>query len=190
MKPRRLDHSLPYGQLRRLDAKLIAAAAIVLMVGSAAGCAGGPQSGLQGSEVAASTASARSVGGSSSRTTSVPAEHRPDLAVSDRDNGRTVKLRRGQALVLSLGGAAAGGLYWHIQEAAPPSVLFSGASQDQPCMPHGPVIGGELCGTVSRKFVATSTGTATVTATRQSCGEALKCSPTASRFQLTVLASQ
>jgi predicted secreted protein len=189
MRPRRLDHGLADRQLSRLDARLIAAAAIVLIVGSAAACAGGPQSGLQGADVAASTpSSVRPVGGPSSRTTVVPADRWPDLAVSDRDNGRTVKLHSGQALVLSLGGAAPGGLYWQVQEAAPRSVLSSGASRHQPCAPHGPVIAGELCGTVSRTFVATSAGTATVTATRQSCGEALQCPPSASRFRLTVLA--
>jgi len=162
----------------------------VLMVGSPAACASGQQSVSQRLDVVSSTPSVRSVGGPSSRTTPVPAGHLPDLTFSDHDNGRTVKLRRGQALVLSLGGGAPGGLYWHIQQAAPPSVLFSSASQHEPCVPHGPVIAGELCGTVSRKFVATSAGTATITATRQSCGEALRCSPSASRFRLTVLASQ
>lgn len=77
--------------------------------------------------------------------------------------------------------------YWQVQGSSDPAVL---------AMVSGPVtsgagpiacIPGTGCGTVTAVFRATSPGSATMTASRTSCGEALQCVGGAGSFEITIV---
>lgn len=52
--------------------------------------------------------------------------------------------------------------------------------------PAGCAIAGSGCGTVTWKFKARAIGTALISATRSSCGEALRCSPENASYSVTI----
>jgi len=91
------------------------------------------------------------------------------VRANDGSNGRTVAIRRGQRLTVVLSST-----YWRLQPSSNTSVL---SLVDRPkinpqlsgCVPGGG------CGTATATYLASGAGHATVTATRTSCGEALRC---------------
>ena len=101
--------------------------------------------------------------------------------VSDRANGNTLRLCVGQGLRLSLRST-----YWEGITSSPdtvlrtfgPTILVSPAPVG--CAP------GMGCGTLVTEFRGIAAGTATISAHRTSCGEALLCSPDRRSFTLTV----
>jgi hypothetical protein len=103
------------------------------------------------------------------------------VAAADGDNGRTVTVAVGRALVVSLANT-----YWRFQAAADPGVLRADGDQQVVASPPGACIPGGGCGTVSRRYVAVGSGTTTVTATRTTCGEALQCTPDQATYTLHV----
>ncbi|TMD22285.1 MAG: hypothetical protein E6I98_00040 [Chloroflexi bacterium] len=110
-----------------------------------------------------------------------PAGH---LAVaSDSDNGKTVNLRIGDRLEVRLTST-----YWTIAGSSNQQVLKAvGPVQVSPqssgCVPGGG------CGTVVAIFDVVGTGSAQVTASRTSCGEAMGCTGDQGSFRVTVQAS-
>jgi hypothetical protein len=75
--------------------------------------------------------------------------------------------------------------YWTLQPSSNPIVLQPNgqpivAPQIRGCVP------GQGCGTVTTDFTASTTGTAIVTATRTTCGEALACTPANSHYEVTI----
>ncbi|HZQ84507.1 MAG TPA: hypothetical protein VFA83_06705 [Acidimicrobiales bacterium] len=77
--------------------------------------------------------------------------------------------------------------YWRFGPAAAPSVLSAqGDQQFHPGGPGCPSIPGTGCGTTNEVFKALAPGTAVVTADRTTCGEALRCTPDQSHYELTV----
>ncbi|MGB8651073.1 MAG: hypothetical protein WCD35_10475 [Mycobacteriales bacterium] len=113
-------------------------------------------------------------GGGTSVTTAPRVVH-----VDESANGTQVQLRVGDHLDVALAGT-----YWQL--AAPTGkVLTPGplpsSSPQPPCRPVG-----SGCGSTAADYVATTAGTATVQATRVSCGEALRCTPDKSHWALTV----
>jgi hypothetical protein len=97
------------------------------------------------------------------------------------DNGRTLTLKRGQWLQIVLAST-----YWHFQTSSNPAVLrLDGRPQVNP-QPSG-CVPGAGCGTATANYLALTAGSAVVTATRTSCGEAAGCTGTNGLFSLRVL---
>jgi hypothetical protein len=109
-----------------------------------------------------------------------PVASRTVVTATDKDNGRTIVLRPGQRLRVVLGST-----YWQFRASSNPAVLrLVGTPKTTPrsgCMV------GAGCGTETATFVAAAAGRAVVTAGRTSCGEAMGCTPAASRFMLHVV---
>jgi hypothetical protein len=93
-------------------------------------------------------------------------------------NGQTIRLSVGSNLNVTLNST-----YWQLQPLSG-SVLVASAD---PVVKPGKCLPGVGCGTVSQTYLASTPGTATITATRASCGEAMRCMPWESNYRLTVL---
>jgi hypothetical protein len=105
------------------------------------------------------------------------------VVAMDTDNGRTLQLHVGDRLEVSLGST-----YWSIHESSDPSVLrLAGPVAISP-QPGGCVPGGG-CGLAIASFDAVGKGSADVTASRTSCGEAMLCTGTAGSYRLSVVVS-
>jgi hypothetical protein len=107
-------------------------------------------------------------------TSTLPVVH----ASEGRDGGK-VTLRRGQTLQVVLHST-----YWRFKAPSTAGVLrLAGKPVVTPkpgCVP------GQGCGTVTVTYVARAIGSAAVAASRTSCGEALRCTPAAGSYKLTV----
>jgi hypothetical protein len=111
---------------------------------------------------------------------SSPRSAAPVVRVSERQNDKTVALDKGQRLQVVLHST-----YWQIHGSSDPTVLATtGRPRTRPRL-SGCVPGGG-CGTVTAVYLATGAGTANVTASRTSCGEALGCTAAGSRYTLNV----
>ena len=103
------------------------------------------------------------------------------INVDERANGHTITLHQGQSLHVVLYST-----YWTIDGGHNRSVRVKSDQQyfsdthSPGCRP------GQGCGQVNRNFVAVTPGLATVTASRTTCGEALRCSPDKSSWKVTV----
>lgn len=100
--------------------------------------------------------------------------------MSEPDNGSTVSVPAGTTLTLVLHST-----YWTVDPSSNPAVLAERGSptvapQTQGCVP------GQGCGTVAAHFGAIAAGTATISAHRSSCGEALRCTPDQSSYRVLV----
>jgi len=144
----------------------VAGACTVALAVGACGAGGGGPSG---------TVSQSSSASGSPAPTPTPAA----LTLTEAQNGATVHVARGQMIVLVLHST-----YWKVVGSSDPAVVQpSGGSQVQPspgCVP------GQGCGTVTTTFVAAADGSAMLTASRTTCGEALRCTEAQARFSVTV----
>jgi hypothetical protein len=103
-----------------------------------------------------------------------------DIQAGDSQNGKSVTMHPGQTLLVTLGST-----YWTIQGSSDSLVLApvdKAVTSPQSCSAPP----GSGCGTVSQEFRAVESGTAQVTASRVSCGEAMRCVGPAGQYQLTV----
>lgn len=103
-----------------------------------------------------------------------------DIRAGDNQNGKSVTMHPGQTLLVTLGST-----YWTIQGSSDSQVLApvdKAVTTPQSCSAPP----GSGCGTVSQEFRAVRAGTAQVTASRVSCGEAMRCVGPAGQYQLTV----
>lgn len=101
--------------------------------------------------------------------------------VTDHDKGTTVTLHVGDRLKVVLAST-----YWTIHPSSNAAVLRSDGrpivtGQLNGCVP------GEGCGTATRLFTAIATGKASVSASRTSCGEALRCTAGHGTYKVSVL---
>ncbi|HEY0808376.1 MAG TPA: hypothetical protein VGD84_25130 [Pseudonocardiaceae bacterium] len=93
------------------------------------------------------------------------------------DNDGSVTLHVGGRLDVSLAGQ------WTFQPVSAPAVLHAGTPSvgaEPNCRP------GMGCAIVTEEFTAAGAGTATIVATRTSCGEAMRCTSANDHFRLTV----
>ncbi|WP_055489072.1 hypothetical protein [Streptomyces sp. TP-A0356] len=77
--------------------------------------------------------------------------------------------------------------YWSTPAGSNPHVLApsgGGTTSTGTCPPGGG------CGVSSAQFTAHRPGTAHVTAQRNSCGEAMRCSPSQGRYEVTVMVTK
>ncbi|MCD0484177.1 protease inhibitor I42 family protein [Streptacidiphilus sp. ASG 303] len=147
--------------------------ALVLTAGAAACSSGGglPASGGRPPATAGGTATA------SASDPGTPAAGA--VTLDERSAGTTVRVRTGTAVTVLLHST-----YWSIPAASAPKVLAPAAdgatSPGATCRPGGG------CGTTTARFTARQPGTARITASRRSCGEAKPCSPAQSSYDVTV----
>lgn len=151
------------------------------------GCGSSPQAATTTSAVTGTSGVTVAPSTSRGSTTSVPSPSSPLTAdplvavtVTESDNGRMVAVAHGNEVLVTLHST-----YWSLQPIANPTVLaLLGGPQ---VTPAGGCVPGAGCGTVTARYQALAPGQATITATRQSCGEALSCSPSAGTFRVTVV---
>lgn len=108
---------------------------------------------------------------------------RPLQVAGDSDNGRTFQLHVGDRLEVRLGST-----YWTVKGSSNPGVLVAEGPMVVSPSPSGCVPGGG-CGTVAVTFDVVGAGTADVTASRTSCGEAMGCTGSEGSYRITVVAT-
>lgn len=135
----------------------------------------------------ASTASAGSGGTPPAlATTTTATQSNPSptgLTAQDADNGRTITMSVGERITVTLHNT-----YWHFAD--PTGTALRTAGQHTTTTPlNGPghCVPGQGCGTVATWYDAVAPGTATVTASRTSCGEARGCTGNDGSYRLTVV---
>lgn len=114
-------------------------------------------------------------------TTLVPAA--AEVQLGDADTGRTIPATVGERIVVTLHST-----YWQVAAPSAPKVVAQdGDPQVGGGGPGCPSIPGTGCGTIVAAFVAVAPGDAELLATRSSCGEALRCAPDQSTWQVHVV---
>lgn len=115
----------------------------------------------------------------------VSSSGRPGAVTTARDNanGKTVRLSVGERLALILSSS-----YWSVHGSSAPAVVRQDGPGSLLSRPSTcPAIPGIGCTPVRFWFTALAPGTAVITASRVSCGEALRCRPDQQRFSVTVV---
>ena len=110
---------------------------------------------------------------------------RPSVTIraADAQNGTSMTLHVGQTLLVTLAST-----YWSFQGSSNPQVLVVvGGPVVSPAPFATCPVAGSGCGTASQEFRAVAPGTAQVTASRVSCGEALRCGGASGHYQLAVV---
>lgn len=102
---------------------------------------------------------------------------------SDHANGRTFRVKVGQRLNLILTST-----YWQLHGSSAPAVLRQdGATKLLPRPSSCTKLPGLGCTPVRAPFLALAPGTAVITASRTTCGEALRCAADQSHFRITIV---
>lgn len=102
---------------------------------------------------------------------------------SDHVNGRTVRVHVGERLNLILSST-----YWQLHGSSAPAVLRqNGAITLLPRPSSCPKLPGLGCVPVRASFEAMAPGTAVITASRTTCGEALACAADLRHFRVTIV---
>ena len=135
---------------------------------------------------AATPTSTPTAGGSTTQAappTTVGAHH---VSAGDADNGHTITIAVGDQLQVTLHST-----YWHFDPATSGTALRAAGEPNTTASPTGPsnsrCVPGEGCGTVTAMYDAAAPGTADVTASRTSCGEARGCTGNQGSYRLTVV---
>lgn len=103
------------------------------------------------------------------------------LLIEDGANGQTVQVPVGARVELLLHSS-----YWDIAPSSRPGVLAeTSPPTDLPVTPTCPP--GVGCNPVEATFSALQAGSAVLSASRTSCGEAMACTPDQRHFQVTVV---
>lgn len=102
------------------------------------------------------------------------------VSAGDADDGHAITLQTGQLLHVSLSST-----YWTLADSSDPNVLRERGTPVVSPQPSG-CVPGAGCGTASAVYVAVAAGTAHVSASRTSCGEAMGCTGSSGSWSLTV----
>jgi len=103
------------------------------------------------------------------------------IVATDSDSGKSFELHVGDRLEVKLAST-----YWNIHESSDLSVLrLAGPTAISP-QPNG-CVPGAGCGLAIADFDAVGSGSADVTASRTSCGEAMRCVGSAGSYRITVV---
>lgn len=110
------------------------------------------------------------------------------VMLSESSQGKTANVSLKSTFSLTLHST-----YWSLGP-LPTGVSLIGAATISPIMPGpnaptGCKIAGSGCGTITWKFVASSKGVKTIVASRQSCGEALRCTPAQGSYRVQIKVS-
>ena len=149
-------------ELRRNKNALAAVA--LLAVAAVAGCGGGSSGG----------SAALGTGGGHATT------HR----LTDTANGSTAQVHVGDTINVVLHST-----YWQLTDPSGGELVTSASPAASPGGTGCSSIPGTGCGITSASYRVATTGTTTLTATRQSCGEALRCTGRQGRWSVKVVAT-
>jgi hypothetical protein len=112
-------------------------------------------------------------------------QHVPQhLVAGDADNGHTIKVHVGDTVRVALNSTV-----WTISGSSDPVLLEQQGQQVVVSAPPGTCYVGQGCGTTSAIFLAVKAGTASVDASRVSCGEARRCVGPEGIYTVTVIIS-
>lgn len=122
---------------------------------------------------------------------STPSSAATNLVVTEKANHKIIKMKRGSELTISLNST-----YWSLNpvpstaaivQNKKPGVfpIFPGPNAPAGCQHPG---GG--CGTLTWHFKAVKIGRTTITASRNSCGEAMQCAPNQKWFTIKVVVTK
>jgi hypothetical protein len=138
---------------------------------------------LVGAALLAACGSDGGSAGSSAPGSTPPSTHAPGhmIAIGEAANGTTVTLPHGGRLAVTLHNT-----YWQLATPADPSVLVVTSGPTARPDPTCRSIPGTGCGTVTATYAAGTNGTTTLTAHRDTCGEALRCTPAQSDWSVTL----
>jgi len=102
---------------------------------------------------------------------------------SGHANGRTLRVTVGERLDLILSST-----YWQLRGSSAPAVLRQDGAAKLMRRPSGcPKLPGLGCTPVRTSFLALAPGTAVITASRTTCGEALACAADQRHFRVTIV---
>ena len=107
-----------------------------------------------------------------------------EYAAGDAQDRLTLEVHTGDTVRVTLDSTA-----WTFSGSSDDAVLRQDGQQAVSPAPPGTCVPGEGCGTTTALFRALKTGTATVDASRVSCGEARVCVGAEGRYELTVMVS-
>jgi len=131
-----------------------------------------------------------------SSASSTPSSSPAPITLHDSDNGKTINAVVGQQITVQLGGpTVAGSTYWQFATIASGVLTPQGdqvvAAASQSAQPSGGLINppGMGMGTVSLTVQVAGVGTQAITAHRDSCGEAMMCTPGNGDYKVTINAA-
>src|SRR4051794_3383189 len=134
--------------------------------------------------LALTTAAGCGGGSSGGATLGTGADHATVHRLTDASNGSTVQVRVGDTVTVALHST-----YWQLTNPGGGELISTASPTVSPGGKGCPTIPGTGCGTVSAGYRVASTGRTTLTASRQTCGEALRCTGSRGRWSVTVVAS-
>lgn len=105
--------------------------------------------------------------------------------LTEHDDGSTVDARVGDSVTVTLHST-----YWQFR---PPAGGVLQQKREPVPSPGGsacPTVPGSGCGTVVADYVVSASGTVTLTAHRESCGEAMRCAGSNGAWSVTVRATR
>lgn len=105
-----------------------------------------------------------------------------EFVATDAENGQTIKVHAGDTLRVTLSSTA-----WSISGSSDSTVLEQAGLQVVSPAPIGACYPGQNCGATSAVYRAIKVGTASVDASRVSCGEARMCVGPERTYQVTVI---
>jgi len=114
--------------------------------------------------------------------TAAPTPAPSNAHVTQADNGRTLAVPVGSEVTLELGST-----YWQVGDSSDPAVLALVSGPNASAAAMGACVPGGGCGTVTAVFRALAPGRATITASRTTCGEAMRCTGTDGAYEVTVV---
>lgn len=148
--------------------------AVALTVGAAGACS---QTGSLPASSDQPSATSTATGPTSPGSTATP----EPITLDEHAEGTTVRVHTGTTVVIRLHST-----YWSVPASSDPRVLAptagGGVSPGATCRPLG---GG--CGESATHFLAQRPGTVHITASRAICGEAMRCPPGQSAYDVTVV---
>jgi len=107
----------------------------------------------------------------------------PVVVLSEHSNGKTVHVAVGEHVKLILSSD-----YWRVHGSSSNAVVVqTGRARLLPRPKNCPKIPGLGCVPFETTFTALAKGTAVITASRQTCGEALACQPPQEHFRVTIV---
>lgn len=161
------------------------AAAAAVLAGVLAACASSSGSAGSGSATTAAGASSGTTASSVPVTSTVVGSSSSSataITVSEAENGTTLTVNRGADVIVVLHST-----YWQFQQASAPKVLVQAAPVVQGDPPNRAGVPGSGKGIARESYHAQAAGTATITATRTSCGEAMRCTAGQGLYRITVV---
>jgi hypothetical protein len=105
-----------------------------------------------------------------------------EVKVDDSMNGQSVQVHVGDTVKVTLNST-----YWTFDQSSDPLVLKELGDQVVTPDPMGSCLPGMGCGVTTAWYKAWSAGSAAVSASRVSCGEALRCVGTQGTYRVTLV---